>query len=296
MISEYGALNEYTLSPKMFKINADYSRDKIRYKLNHPKNSKTLLKLGFITQESGNKIGNIKNKSEKIYRLTFKGLMASLSTKKFENNYLVKNFKNFITKWADQYNVPEFSIIFMKYHLALFMLKNILDSSTLTGLKNIESNFFTMNEGAPLLGSSFPQKIMNKELNEKALDIRVGFHLYSQVLRFSISEIVRQGQKKVKRHGNRDVAILEFSSEVNYAMNILPNIIKNWYDVIERLQYENVEEFNPYALPYEQEDKMYNETGLSIDSFSVNVLAKRILKKHNIHPNFPLNEGTEFIL
>ena len=137
---------------------------------------------------------------------------------------------------------------------------------------------------------------MNKELNEKALDIRVGFHLYSQVLRFSISEIVRQGQKKVKRHGNRDVAILEFSSEVNYAMNILPNIIKNWYDVIERLQYENVEEFNPYALPYEQEDKMYNETGLSIDSFSVNVLAKRILKKHNIHPNFPLNEGTEFIL
>jgi hypothetical protein len=296
IIAEHGALNENILSSKMFKINADYTRDKIRYKLNHPKNSKTLLRLGFITQESGNKIGNIKNKYEKIYRLTFKGLMASLSTKKFENNYLVKNFKSFITKWADQYNVPEFSIIFMKYHLALFMLKNILDGSILTGLKNIESNFFTMNEGAPLLGSSFPQKITDKELNEKTTDIRVGFHLYSQVLRFSISEIVRQGQKKARHHGHKDFSIIEFPSEVNYAMNILPNFIKNWYDSIERLQYENIEKFNPYTLPYDQENEMYDETGLIIDSFSVNILAKRILKKHGIHPNFPLNEGTEFIL
>lgn len=296
IIAEYGALNEDAISQKMFKINADYSRDKIRYKLNHPKNSKTLLKLSFIIQENGNKIGNIKNKSEKFYRLTFKGLMASLSAKKFENNYLVKNFKNFITKWADQYNVPEFSIIFMKYHLALFMLKNILDGSVLTRSKNIEHNFFTMNEGDPLLGSSFPQKIMDKELNDKATDIRVGFHLYSQVLRFSISEIVRQGQKKAKHHSHKDFSIIEFPPETNYAMNILPNFIKNWYDNIERLQYENVEKFNPYDLPYEQEDEMYNRSGLSIDTFSVNILAKRILKKHNIHPNFPLNEGTEFIL
>ena len=295
IIAEYGALNEDILSRKMFEINADYSRDKIRYKLNHPKNSNTLLKLGFITQESGNKIGNIKSKSEKIYRLTFKGLMASLSTKKFENNYLVKNFKNFIIKWAERYNVPEFSIIFMKYHLALFMLKNILDGSILTGLKNIESNFFTMNEGAPLLGSSFPQKITDKELNEKATDIRVGFHMYSQVLRFSIAEIIRQGQKKTKRHGNRDAAILEFPPEVNYAMNIIPNFVKNWYDTIEQLQHEHVEKFNPYTLPYEQEDKMYNETGMMIDTFSVNVLARKILKKQGIHPNFSLIEGTEFI-
>ncbi len=289
MISEYGALNQKTLSSKMFKINAEYSRDKIRYKLNHPKNSKTLLKLGFIIQESGNKIGNIKNKSEKFYRLTFKGLMASLSSKNFENNYLVKNFKNFITKWADQYNVPEFSIIFMKYHLSLFMLKNILDSSVLTGLKNIEYNFFTMNEGDPLLESSFPQKIVDKELNDKATDIRVGFHLYSQVLMFSISEIIRQGQKKAKYHDHKDFGIVEFPPEVNYANNILPDFIKNWYDVIERLQYKKVTEFNPYDLSYEQEYEMYNRSGLSIDIFSVNILAKKILKKHNIHPNFPSN-------
>ena len=182
----------------------------------------------------------------------------------------------------------------MKYHLALFMLKNILDGSILTGLKNIESNFFTMNEGAPLLGSSFPQKIADKELNDKVTDVRVGFHLYSQVLKFSIAEIVRQGQKKAKHHGDKDFSIVEFPPEVNYAMNILPNFLKHWYDIIERLQYENVEKFNPYTLPYEQEDEMYNETGF-IDSFSVNVLAKKILKKYNIHPNFSLSEGTEFI-
>ncbi len=130
---------------------------------------------------------------------------------------------------------------------------------------------------------------MDKELNDKATDIRVGFHLYSQVLMFSISEIIRQGQKKAKYHDHKDFGIVEFPPEVNYANNILPDFIKNWYDVIERLQYKKVTEFNPYDLSYEQEYEMYNRSGLSIDIFSVNILAKKILKKHNIHPNFPSN-------
>ena len=51
----------------------------------------------------------------------------------------------------------------------------------------------------------------------------------------------------------------------------------------------------------ENEDSENNEESeldnqvLTIDHYAVNIIAKRILKKHGIHPNFPLNYNPMFI-
>jgi len=296
IIGKEGSVNENTIVQKAFKKNADYSRDKVRYRLNHPKSPKILLKLSFISKVKGKQIGNLK-KNENMYSLTFKGLIASLAMNKFEGNYMVKKFKDLISKWINTHNIPDFSIQFMKYHLALFMLKHVMEGSKLTGLKNIEPMFFTMNQGDPLISNSFPQKIETTKAYEMAIDVRSRFHVYSQVIRFALSKVVDDGFTKKKeipldKHG--DVQIVEFPSESNFAFHILPEYLRNWYDNIERIQHEDLDNFNPYLTPEEFEP--INQKGLRIDHFATNILAKRILKRQGIHPNFSLIQDPTFVV
>jgi len=296
IIAKEGSLSEDEIVRIAFKRNANHTRDKIRYRLKHHRNTETLATLGFVAVKTGKKIGNIKNKKEQVYNLTFKGLIGSLCLTKFEDNYMVKKFKDSISKFVNRYNLPEFSIQFMKYHLAMFMLKNVLDGSKLTSLKNLEADMYAMSTGDPFLGTAFPQKIENEKLSEIIIDIRAWFHVYSQVLKKCIEKIGDEGWQKAKYHGNKnDVRFVELPSETNYTSWVLPQYVQNWYDRIERIQFKDLEKFEPHELPYEDEEEMLNRTGLTIDHYAVNIIAKRLLKGQGIHPNFSLVEGTEFI-
>lgn len=295
IIGENGSVNEKTIAYYAFKQNADYTRDRVRYRLDHSKGSKILLKLNFIHKTKGRKIGNF-TKNENMYSLTFKGLMASLSSIKFEEIQMVKKFNELISLWINTYNIPNFSIQFIKYHLALFMLKYVLEGSTLTGLRMIEPMIFTMNQGDPIISPDFPQKIENRITCEMAIDARTGFHVYSQVIRIALQKVIENGftkKKKTPLDPSGDVSLIEFPSESNYAFHILPDYLKNWYDHIERIQNEDLQKFNPYVTPNEFEPE--NQEGLRIDHFATNILAKKILKKAKINSIFSLIESPDFI-
>lgn len=297
IIAKEGPLREDEIVKIAYQRNANHTRDRIRYRLKHHRSSETLVTLGFVSLKTGKKIGNIKNKSEQVYHLTFKGLIASLCLTKFEDNYMVKKFKDSISKFVNRYNLPEFSIQFMKYHLAMFMLKNVLDGSKLTSLKNLEADMYAMSAGDPFLGAAFPQKIENEKLYEIIIDVRAWFHVYSQVLNKCIEKVVGEGWKKVKYHGNKnDLRFIELPAETNYTYGILPQYMQYWYDRIERIQFKELEKFEPHELPYEDEDEMLRRTGLTIDHYAVNIIVKRLLKEQGIHPNFSLTESTDFIL
>jgi hypothetical protein len=278
IIAKNGSLNEIEITKNAWERNKDHTRDKIRYRLYMK--SKSLLSLGFISQEEGAKIGNIKSKSVKIYKLTFKGLMASLSSCKFDEIYLIQNFRQLLQKWFSADYISEFSLNFMKYHLALFMLRKYLEGSKLTESKDITSNIYAMNKGDPLIYPSHPLKIDDENLNEIAIDVRVGFHVHSAVIDFALEKIDEKASAESKNHGDEDISFVEIPSEGHHVRFLRKNL-EYWYEFVEKLQNKD----DNLKLV----DHIEN-SGLEIDHYAVNVIARRILKEHKIHPNFPLSD------
>jgi len=148
-----------------------------------------------------------------------------------------------------------------------------------------------------LLAPVFHKKIESIKAYEIAIDVRVLFHVYSQVIRFTLSKVIDDGfikKKETTLDRRGDVQMVEFPPESNYAFRILPDYLRNWFDNIERIQHVNLDNFNPHIIPEEFEP--INQDGLRIDHFATNILAKRILKKHGIHPNFSLIEDPTFVI
>lgn len=121
IISTSGKLNEYEIADQAYKRSHSYTRDVIRYALNHKKNQNNLLNLEFVTARSGKYIKNIK-KNERVYSLTLKGFVASLSATPFENSYMVKNYGKFLKHvYHPMPQLDEFALIAIKYNLAMFL-------------------------------------------------------------------------------------------------------------------------------------------------------------------------------
>jgi len=285
IIAKHGPLNEKKIVELAFKKSHKVSRDVVRYRLSNVMNELNFLNIGIVTKKEGKKIGNIKTKTESLYHLTIKGLIASLAKTNFEGNYMVFRLKELFSHWVKSYNIPEFAIQLIKYNLALFMIKNVIEGSKLTGLNKIQANIYSMNFGDPLLSFDFPQQVDDKKLNEMLIEIRIWFHIYSQVLNKAISEVTKDGLiPATDKDKDSDVSLLVWKEpEMAYASNVLPDFIRNWYDQIERIQFEEIEKFNPHITPEEWEPE--NQQGEDIDLVACNVIAKRILKRNMIKTN-----------
>lgn len=288
VLAKNGSLNEDQITDLGFKRSHIITRDIVRYRISNEKSAKSILKKGFIIQKDGDKIGNIKNKVEKIYHLTFKGLIASLAEIAFEENYLVRKYKELISSWVKSNNIPEFAIKLIKYNLALFMIKNVIEGSKLTDLNNIEANLYSFNDGDLLASPIYPVQV-SKKYEEMLLDIRVWFYICDKVFHAASVKLARD-RPLVNDDENADVSMLYYPDKES-AMNsqILVNYIKNWHDHIERVQFEDLEKFNPYYMPEEWEQE---RQGDEVDISAANIIAKRILKEHKIHPNFSLTDIT----
>ena len=125
-IAENGPLTAYQIQIRGDKKIEKVTRDRVNYRLEGKLKD-------FLIVVKGGKHRNT-GKIKKFYHLTLKGLIASLSTTSFEENYIIKKYLEFLVQWANKYHIPEITIQLIKYNLALYLIKNVIDGSKLTDL------------------------------------------------------------------------------------------------------------------------------------------------------------------
>lgn len=286
VIAKHGSINEQRIADLAFKKSHTITRDVVRYRLSNEKNESNFLKLGVVTKKKGKMVGNIKSKNENVYHLTLKGLIASLAKTSFEDNYIVSKYMKLFSHLVKSNNIPSFALLLIKYNLAMFMIKNVIDGSNLTNLNNIDAQIFSMNDGDPLLSFNFPHQVKNKKLDQALTEIRIWYHIYSQVYNQAINELTNDGLVPANK---KDPSLMVWkNTEMSNAINVLPNYIKYWYDYVERIQFEKIENMEPF----QNSEEMTNDE--QIDPIACNVIAKQILKKYSIKSNFSLVEPPTF--
>lgn len=135
ILAKYGPLSQTRIT-SLGKRRTILSRDIIRYRI-----SKTDLsgKDDFLTVKKGKKIGNLK-KVEKLYSLTFKGILASLSEVILSENFWIKNYVNILTEISDDITAKEF-FHHIYHHIILFLIFHSKQEGMLTKYNNPETDF-----------------------------------------------------------------------------------------------------------------------------------------------------------
>jgi len=112
------------------------SRDIIRRRL-----LVTDLSSDFLSVKIGDKIGNLPEKREKIYSLTFKGFLASLAETSIQENFWVKNYVKTIKKKSDT-TVAEIFLNHIHYMVGTFLVLHSRRRGLLTQDNDMEEDFF----------------------------------------------------------------------------------------------------------------------------------------------------------
>jgi len=273
LIAREGLLTEYQIKEQGFKLYHEITREKVRRRI-----LVTDLSDGFLIKRKGKRHRNIRKVITKPYALTLKGLLASLAITSFDDNYMVKKYYDFFKSWINKFNISEIAIHVIKYNLALFMIKSVVEGSKFTTLKNIEPQIFTLNVGDPLLDPTFPHApIYDKKLEDWMKKIRYRFHVVQQLFIKSLVQVTKSPYKTAKILDN-DVKLLKYKNrEAYFGCNILPTYVTEWYANIDKVQFENLDEFNPDFIPESE-----NQEGTEISIGSVNARTKQILKKLKI--------------
>ncbi len=113
------------------------SREIIRYRILKSDLSGTD---NFLSMKKGKKIGNLQ-KVEKLYSLTFKGVLASLSEVSLRENFWIKHYMNMITDISDKTTAQEF-LFHIYCHIVLFLIFNSKKEGMLTNYENPETDFY----------------------------------------------------------------------------------------------------------------------------------------------------------
>jgi len=138
ILAKNGPLSEY----KIGKIDNNYniSRDSIRRRIEGTKSFPSLRDQDFIQIISTEK--HRTGKVIKKYGLTFKGLLSTLNSVKFEDNYLSKKYFSEIEKLVESdQNFIDLSFFYVKSHLVLILLWSKLNNLNFL-LNSHISNFF----------------------------------------------------------------------------------------------------------------------------------------------------------
>ena len=249
-------------------------------------------------KKSRRNVNNAFNKGIKIkpkqHYLTFKGLLASLAVTKFEENYLVRKHKELISRWLNKYNVPEFAIHVIKCNLELFVLKNLIEGSKLTGLNNIENYISSMNDTI-FLDHKFPQ-VEDKKFYEMSKDVHAEFRISSQILNEALRKLLaelietRKSSKGMLIHGGGYLPPVDRLP--HYIGKMYDHFIRYWYSTIARNQFQDESKFNPFLIG--EELKSQKITPLNIDNYIVNKTAKQILEKNGIQTDFDISQEPKF--
>jgi len=218
-------------------------------------------------------------KTKKHYHLTLKGLIASLSTTSFDENYLIIKYLEFLVQEANKYYIPEMTIQLIKYNIALYLIKNVIDDSKLTDVSNIEAKISKFNSYESLTEPHLRQKsIANKKLEKIEFKIRTRLHVIRQVLTQAINDVrLEHISDTSKLQQNKK----NLSPTDHFILNILPGYIKEWFDYIHEVQFEKINGFEPITVL----DDKYSQS-IQINIKNANNDARTILKKIGVKAQF----------
>lgn len=113
------------------------SREIIRYRI---LKSDLSGKDNYLSMKRGRKIGNLQ-KVEKLYSLTLKGVLSSLSEVPLRENFWMKNYMHMINKISDENTSKEF-LNHIYLHIVLFLILHAKKVGILTNYENLETDFY----------------------------------------------------------------------------------------------------------------------------------------------------------
>ena len=101
----------------------------------------TDLSSDFLTVKKGKKIGNLKGKREKFYRLSFKGFLASLRETPIQENFWIKNYIKMIEKISDDITANAL-LYHIYFSIGSFLILHSNKKGLLTQYNNPENEFY----------------------------------------------------------------------------------------------------------------------------------------------------------
>lgn len=188
ILAKHGPLSQTKIA-SLGKRRMILSRDIIKYRI-----SKSDLsgKDDFLSVKKGRKIGNLK-KVEKVYSLTFKGILASLSEINLSENFWITNYMNVINEISDETTTEEF-LHHIYHHIILFLIFHSKHEGMLTKYDNLEEDFngeYWLDDGL-LCNLLFQQKIKGIPFDFKYLfidslkEFLVSFYIVGNLLKESL--------------------------------------------------------------------------------------------------------------
>lgn len=145
----------------------------------------------FLSVENGKKIGNLK-KVEKLYSLTLKGILASLSEVPLRENFWIRNYMNVLNEISDETTIEEFLYLIYN-HIVLFLIFHSKQEGILTKYRNLEEDFYDeFSIDGPLYNLLFHQKIKGIPLDFKDTfvdsvhELFVSFYIVGNLLKKSL--------------------------------------------------------------------------------------------------------------
>jgi len=269
VIAENGPLNARQIEKKGFEKSYEITRDKVRSRLPGTLKDYLIKNEGEIFRNTG--------KREKFYHLTFKGLIASLAIIPFEENYIIKKYLGFLLKYANKFSIPEITIQLIKYNIALYLVKNVIDGLKLTDLNNIDDRIFKLNSHKSLTEPNLRQKpISNKNAERIELDIKTKLHIIQQILTQSMKNVSLEHKSHTKQQDRKSLNLVN-----DFILNILPDYITYWFDYIQEIQFEEIDKLEPHRR---LEDR--DLQSIQIDIKNANRVARNILDYLGIKAQF----------
>ena len=250
ILAEKGPMTEFKVGKhsEPFGLNRDAVRRRIL-------GTNTLLSLAeneFLVLRDRRKLNFKKEKRfSGKFHLTIKGLFASLRYTKFENNYLMKNYYTFVKLFSgNEFHFADFAIQYVKFFVAVILYWHWLNGINLTNQKSTNLYLNSWCKENPVLELNYvhdnPQ---NNPEEKKFLEIRQKFFVIKNIVFFLLDKL-------------EDPSICR-------------SYIEYWLSEIYDLQFEDIENYNPYEphIPFPPSaEEMVDETTIKKET-------KRILNR-----------------
>ena len=257
VIAKDGPSSEYQIQKKGYKISHHITREKVRYRL---RNAKFLQSFVLSRDDSPHRnTGKIPH----FYFLSLKGFLASLAKTQFEEIYLVKKYRKFLSNFTDVDLIPESSLQIVKYGLALFLIENVINGTKLTDTQIMKKHIYDFFNPLHSLNQPVPsQKIDDPELENYLNAIRQRYHV-SQLLLIEL--YIKIGIKTPYYNKKYDLTFLD--------------IIQYWHHYFEEINFKDTERYDPFSDSYPE-----YEGKTSLDQKLIYRHANRIFKSVGLKP------------
>jgi hypothetical protein len=279
IIAREGPCTEHVLG-KIGKNRFGLNRFTVRRRIRKKGNLLNLEKEQFVAVTSSKDLPG--NKKRITYGLTIKGLMASLYYIKFEDNYLVKDFYNYIfVLTGNKYHIADLAMIYIKYHTALLLMWYKMMGLDLTSqiyLERILSRSMTKTA----LHSNYPISEIDQGDSSYFYSIGEKFYALTFVLTGLIHKIMRS--KDLPIYSNPNIMSMFNSSSQKETRKKLSNfleklIIVDWANYLEMAINHPLDSKKPFYFDY---GPSYYERGSLWYDHEIEKTVKEIVEKINV--------------